>query len=160
MKKHLHIRKRAVLFCSMAVLVGTLFLDYAKYCRLQELVVNIGPYKSQRTEEKAAIRQLSLELTRHPEVNSIRILAGTSPWRQSVTGFVRNGQGKQKNVFWMDNRFSSAAFDVKSGAGIHAEILVSEKPVHEAAHHLSTFDDVDNYNEQLKLRPFLGASVK
>ena len=160
MKRHLHLRERAILFCILAVTAGTLFLGYAKYHSSQELVVDIGSYKSQQAEERAAVQRLSLELTRHPEMKSIRVVAGPTSWRQGVIGFVRNGRGGQKNIFWMDNRFSSAAFDVRLGTGIHAEILVSEEPIHEAAHHLSTFDDVDYFNEQLRSRPILNASVE
>ena len=149
-----------MLFCIMAILVGTVFFGYAKYRSSQELVVDIGSYKSQQAEEKAAVQQLSLELARHPEVNFIRILAGTTPWRQDVVGFVRNGRGGQKNIFWLDDRSSNAAFNIKSGTGIRAEVLVSEEPIHKAAHHLSTFDDVNYYNEQLRLRPILNASAK
>ena len=151
-------RNRVALFCILGLLVVALLLGYVRYRQSQTLVVDVGPYKSQQVEEKAAVQRLSLELTRHPEVNSIRIVASPSPWRQGVMGFIRNGQGVQKNIFWMDDRFSSAAFDVKSRIGIHAEILVSEEPIHEAANHLATFDDVNYYNEQLRLRPLKSAS--
>ncbi len=160
MKKHLHLRNRTMLFCIMATLVGTLFLGYAKYQSSQKLIVNIGSYESQQAEEKAAVQRLSLELAKHPKVNSIRILVGTAPGSRGVIGFVRKGPGGQKNIFWIDNRSSSAAFNINSGIGIRAEVLVSEEPIHEAAHHLSTFDDVNNYNDQLRLKPLLNAPAE
>lgn len=143
-------RKRVALLCTPVLLVGVLLLGYVKYQQSQTLIIDIGPYKSQKAEEIAAVQRLSLELTKYPEVKSVRILAGPSQWRQGVMGFARSSRNGQKNIFWIDNRFSSAAFNVNSGTGIRAEVLVSEEPIHEAAHHLSTFDGVDYYNAQLR----------
>ncbi len=148
-------KKGAMLVGVAALLAGAVLFGYMKYQQMQVLIVNIGSYKSQQAEEIAAIQRLSMELTKHPEVKSVRILAGDSRWHQGVMGFVRSNRDGQKNIFWMDNRFSSAAFNVRSGVGIRAEVLVSEEPIHESASRFSTFDDVDYYNEQLRSRPIL-----
>ena len=146
-------RNQFALFCTLVLLLGTSFFAYVKYQQSQTLIIDIGSQKSQQAEERAAVQRLSVELTKHPGVRSVRILAGPARWRQGVLGFVRINQYKQKNVLWMDNRFSSAGYDVKSGTGIRAEVLASEEPIHEAAHHLSTFNNVNYYNEQLRLYP-------
>ncbi len=141
--------KTMLLFWALFAFGGGLFL-YAGERQPETVTVDIGPYATQQAEERAALQRLSLELTRHPEAQSVRILAGYSPWRRGVMGFARVSRYGQRNVFWMDNRFTSAAFDPKSGQGIHATVIFSEEPIHAAAHHSATFMEVDRYDERLR----------
>ena len=141
-------KRKGLMFCTLALLVGVLAIGYARQQQLATVTVDIGPFPTQQGEERAALKRLSLELTRHPEARSVRIVAGPSRWRQGVMGFARLSHYGQKNVFWMDTRFSGPVISLK--AGIQATVTVSEEPIHMAAHHLATFNDAEQYDEQLR----------
>lgn len=141
-------KRKGLLFCTLAMLLGALALGYAREQQLATVTVDIGPFPTQQAEERAALQRLSLELTRHPEAKSVRIVAGPSRWRQGVMGFARISRYGQKNIFWMDTRFSSPVINLK--AGIQATVTVSEEPIHMAARHSATFNDAEQYDEQLR----------
>jgi hypothetical protein len=143
-------KKRILSLCALAAFACILYLVYVKIQQRQIVTIDIGRYTSPQAEEKAALHRLSVELIKHPEAKSIQIVAGPSPWRQGIMGFTRINQDGNQNIFWMDNRFFSAVFDPKLHIGIHATVLSSEEPIHEAASHLATFQDVTDYDEQLK----------
>ena len=143
------LKARTLLFCALVTLMGGLFL-YVRQPQSGTVTVDIGPCSTQQIEERAALKRLSLELIKHPEAKSVCILAGRSPWRQGVMGFARVSRHGQKNIFWMDNRFTSSTFDPKSGQGIHATVLLSEEAIHAAARHSATFMEVNRYDERLR----------
>lgn len=68
-------------------------------------------------------------------------------------GFIRADKVSQNhNIFWYDDRFSSPEISIVLGKsqGINAMQLISEEPIHLAAHAKSKADGVFQYDAQLR----------
>jgi len=143
-------REQLLLSCALVLSAGALLFGSVRSQQRQTLTADIGRRATPQAEERDALQRLSLELTKHPEAKSIQIRAGRDPWRQATMGFIRVDQCGRKNILWMDNRFSSAAFKPNAGVGIRETVTISEEPIHAAAHHLSTYSDANRYDDQLR----------